>query len=135
MSADLRELVRATLGPYGLQAKWEGPSLLLNPYAAVSLVLVLHELATNAAKYGALSAPEGNVTVVWHVDPAARHRLTLHWEERGGPRVQPPSRRGFGSRLIAASLKGDLAGSATFDYAAEGLTCVMSIIAPPKGAA
>ena len=60
--------------------------------------------------------------------------LTIEWRERGGPPVKPPKNNGFGSRLIAASLKGDLAGSATFDYAPEGLTCVLSLAMPARPA-
>jgi two-component sensor histidine kinase len=94
--------------------------------------MIFHELATNASKYGALSNDTGKITVSWSL--GAGTLLTIEWRERGGPLVKPPERGGFGSRLIAASLKGDLAGSATFDYAPEGLTCVMSIIAPPQTA-
>jgi two-component sensor histidine kinase len=131
--ADLKEILEETLEPYLDRTVLAGPPAALSPNAALALSMVFHELGTNAVKYGALSAPGGNVTVVWHVDPAARHRLTLHWEERGGPRVQPPSRTGFGSRLIAASLKSDLAGEARLDYRPTGLVCVLTLSLPPAG--
>ncbi len=129
--ADLKEILEETLEPYIERTVLAGPPAALSPNAALALSMVFHELGTNAVKYGALSTPEGNVTVVWHVDPNARHRLTLHWEERGGPTVQPPSRAGFGSRLIAASLKSDLAGEARIDYRPTGLVCVLTLSLPP----
>jgi two-component sensor histidine kinase len=128
--ADLGELLAETLQPYAHQVTLEGPSLPLTPNAAVALAMIFHELATNASKYGALSTATGQVAVTWDLD--GRARLTITWRERGGPLVNPPQRGGFGSRLIAASLKGDLAGSADFDYAPEGLTCFLTILAPPK---
>ncbi len=128
--ADLQEILEETLEPYIDRTVLAGPPAALSPNAALALSMVFHELGTNAVKYGALSTPEGSVTVVWHVDPGARHRLTLHWEERGGPIVQPPSRAGFGSRLIAASLKSDLAGEARIDYRPSGLVCVLTLTLP-----
>ena len=131
--ADLGELLAEALRPYASQVTLDGPSLPLAPNAAVALAMIFHELATNASKYGALSNESGRVTVSWTLD--GRSLRTITWRERGGPAVKPPERDGFGSRLIAASLKGDLAGSAAFDYAPEGLTCVLSIVAPSTGAA
>lgn len=128
--ADLGELLTEALRPYASQVTLDGPPLPLAPNAALALAMIFHELATNASKYGALSNDTGKVAVSWSL--GARTLLTIEWRERDGPLVKPPERGGFGSRLIAASLKGDLAGSATFDYAPEGLTCVMSIIAPPQ---
>lgn len=128
--ADLGELLAEALRPYASQVTLDGPPLPLAPNAAVALAMIFHELATNASKYGALSNETGKVAVSWSL--GARTLLTIEWRERGGPLVKPPERGGFGSRLIAASLKGDLAGSAAFDYAPEGLTCVLSIIAPPQ---
>ena len=130
--ADLGELLAEALEPYASQVTLDGPPLPLAPNAAVALAMIFHELATNASKYGALSLATGQVTVSWSL--GAGTLLTLEWRERGGPKVRPPKTSGFGSRLIAASLKGDLAGSATFDYAVEGLTCVLSIIAPARPA-
>jgi len=129
--ADLGELLAEALKPYASQISLEGPPVPLVPNAAVALAMIFHELATNASKYGALSADSGKISVSWSL--GGRTQLTITWRERGGPPVAPPHRSGFGSRLIAASLKGDLAGSAAFDYDPEGLTCVMNIIAPTKG--
>jgi two-component sensor histidine kinase len=131
--ADLKEILEETLEPYLDRTVLAGPPVALTPNAALALSMVFHELGTNAVKYGALSLPEGTVTVVWHVDPGALHRLTLHWEERGGPTVSPPARKGFGSRLIAASLKSDLAGEARVDYRPSGLVCVITLSLPRTG--
>ena len=121
--ATLDSLVRETLGLYdGGEARidWAGPPVRLNPKAAVSLVMALHELSTNAAKYGALSVPEGRVTVSWSVE---RDRLALEWRERGGPPVAPPGRRGFGLRMIERALAADMSGGAKLEFAPEGLVC------------
>ena len=132
--ADLQDILRQTLEPYEDQTVLAGPPIALSPNAALALSMVFHELATNAAKYGALSTPDGTVAVVWHADPRAIHHVTLHWEERGGPTVSTPSRSGFGSRLIAASLKSDLGGEARFDYRPTGLVCVLTLSLPkPPG--
>jgi two-component sensor histidine kinase len=131
--ANLKEILEETLEPYLDRTVLAGPPVALTPNAALALSMVFHELGTNAVKYGALSVPEGSVTVVWHVDPGAQHRLTLHWEERGGPTVSPPARKGFGSRLIAASLKSDLAGEARVDYRPSGLVCVLTLSLPRTG--
>jgi two-component sensor histidine kinase len=128
--ADLQDILHQTLEPYEDRTVLAGPSVALTPNAALALSMVFHELATNAVKYGALSTPDGAVTVVWHVDPTALNRVTLHWEERGGPTVATPSRSGFGSRLIAASLKSDLGGEARFDYRPSGLVCVLTLSLP-----
>jgi two-component system CheB/CheR fusion protein len=90
-----------------------------------SLALVLHELATNAAKYGALSLPSGCVRVTWSV---AGPDLVLTWEESGGPRVNgPPTRQGFGSMLASRSVKGQLKGQLTFNWNADGLIVRLSV--------
>ena len=128
--ADLGELLAEALRPYANQMSLDGPPVPLAPNAAVALAMIFHELATNASKYGALSNEAGRISVTWNLE--GRSRLTIVWRERGGPPVSPPQRGGFGSRLIATSLKGDLAGTADFDYAPEGLTCFLTILAPPK---
>ncbi len=128
--ADLGDILSETLRPYAAQVALSGPPLPLSPNAAVALAMIFHELATNASKYGALSREAGRVTVEWRSE--SRVRTVIRWTERDGPTVSPPQRKGFGSRLVAASLKGELAGSATFDYAPEGLTCVLTILAATK---
>ena len=95
-----------------------GPNVLLDPVAFTTLALIIHELTTNAAKYGALS-DSGTVAIDWHVD--AEGDLRLVWTESGGPAVQPPKRRGFGSTIIERSLAFDLAGKAEVHYRLSGL--------------
>lgn len=128
--ADLGEMLAETLQPYAAQVTLDGPALPLSPNAAVALAMIFHELATNASKYGALSRETGQVSVAWRRE--GRTQAVVVWRERGGPAVSPPQRKGFGSRLIAASLKGELAGSAEFDYAPEGLTCLLTLLSTSK---
>jgi PAS domain S-box-containing protein len=107
---------------------FEGPDLLIGPAAALSLALMLHELATNAAKYGALSTQTGRVDVGWDTAPdtAGDPVFTLVWRESGGPPVAPPTRRGFGSRLIERGLAGAVGGRAALDYHRDGLVCTLT---------
>jgi PAS domain S-box-containing protein len=129
----LEELLRQTIAPYGahlgnsrIQAK--GEHIELPPNTAVVLNMVLHELATNAAKYGALSKPNGVVSVDWSIDTSGREpHLTLNWIELGGPPVEPPKRKGFGTRLIERGLASELNGMVTLDYAPSGLRCMMEL--------
>ncbi|HEX2552718.1 MAG TPA: PAS domain S-box protein [Microvirga sp.] len=101
----------------------EGPPLRVSPRMALALAMALHELATNAAKYGSLSVPEGRVGIRWSVVPGPPDRLDLTWREVGGPPVAPPRRRGFGTRLIERSLAQELAGEARLVYEPAGLLC------------
>jgi two-component system CheB/CheR fusion protein len=99
-----------------------GPRIILPPQRGVALIMILHELATNAAKYGSLSAPSGAVEVTWRrEDDDGRSQIRLCWIESSGPHVKVPSRRGFGSNLIERSMVHELHGEATIDYRAEGL--------------
>jgi PAS domain S-box-containing protein len=101
-----------------------GQPVRLSPRMALSLSMVLHELATNAVKYGALSTPQGQVRIAWTVVPGpAQPRLVLTWTETGGPPVQPPTRRGFGSRLIERGLAAELSGEARIDFKPDGVVC------------
>jgi two-component system CheB/CheR fusion protein len=136
-SADIGQLVRLTLRPYrGAQVEAEGPLLTVRPQAGVTLVMILHELATNAAKYGALSVPTGGVSITWaRKDRDGQSQIQLDWIETGGPPVEPPSRRGFGSALIERGTDNDLHGRAALDYRAEGLRCTLGFPleeAPPR---
>jgi two-component sensor histidine kinase len=100
----------------------------LPPGAAQPLAMALHELATNAVKHGALSVSEGRVTVSWSVEGGPEGVLRLCWTEAGGPPVrQPPARRGFGSRVLEGTLRGQLGGSVTMGWEADGLVCTMEI--------
>jgi len=108
-----------------------GDPIQLPPRMALSLAMAMHELSTNAAKYGAFSTDAGRVTVKWNVVKASEETsLTLHWQEEGGPAVQPPARKGFGSRLIERSLASELAGEAHLDYGAAGLVCTIRFPLP-----
>ncbi|WP_296596107.1 PAS domain-containing protein [Phenylobacterium sp.] len=128
-AADLCDVLLVELRPFGeSRYSTHGPDVDLNPAEAVALGLVFHELATNAAKYGALSNADGRVDVAWTREDG---RLELTWTESGGPNVTPPTRRGFGSRLIEKSLEGQLAGKARLDFAPGGLVCRVGM--PLKG--
>lgn len=103
---------------------------MLSPNQAQSFSLVLHELATNAAKYGALSVDSGHVAITLEVgaDGDRRTRVSLQWVESGGPVVRAPTRRGFGSRLIESSITYDLNGRVKLDYPKEGLRCAIDVL-------
>ena len=124
-SAALRDILLAEFRPHGVERyRLEGPDLALSPARALALGLLFHELATNAAKYGALSSPEGCVRVHWSVEGGpGGDRLVIAWTEEKGPRVSVPTRKGFGSRLIERSLRGELGGEATLAYHADGIHC------------
>ena len=102
-----------------------GPEITLNAKAALSLGLGLHELATNAAKYGALSTKTGALAIEWHLVPA-KNELILSWTETGGPAVSPPQHSGFGRLLLERALAADLNGTVTLDFAPEGFTCLIA---------
>ncbi len=124
-SASLSQVIERALAPHLLaevdvnRFRLQGPDARLHPKVAVTLVMALHELMTNAAKYGALSVPEGQVAVTWSLNDGdeGRQQLDLLWEERGGPTVTPPTRKGFGSRLIERQLPMEFDGSAVITYA------------------
>ncbi|TNC09080.1 PAS domain S-box protein [Methylobacterium terricola] len=126
-SASVDQVVREALSLHddnGRRFRVSGPSLFIGPSAALSLGLMLHELATNAVKYGALSVPNGCVNVGWAIDgTGAAAEFWLDWREQGGPPVTPPTRKGFGSRLIQRGLAG---GEVALRYAAEGVECTFS---------
>ena len=130
--AELTELVHSQLGHYFdrefSQVSAEGPSVLLKPEAAQSLGLALHELATNAAKYGALSTLAGRVAVSWRRLPSSNGgAVELTWHESGGPPVKQPQQRGFGSLVIERNLARSLDAEIDVTFAAEGLRCRMLI--------
>jgi two-component sensor histidine kinase len=132
-SASLRDLLLVELKPHGSERYClQGPDVSLSPAATLSLGLAFHELATNAAKYGALSNADGLLDISWSVDEtAAKPRLTLDWIERGGPPVSEPTRRGFGSRLLERSLQGEIGGEAALRFDPAGLRCRISLPLPP----
>jgi PAS domain S-box-containing protein len=126
---DLRSLVAQELSPYSHegvgQARIEGPQLMVEPDAAQAIAVTLHELATNAAKYGALSVPDGYVQVEW--SRAADGRVVLRWTEANGPAVTPPTHQGFGTRVMEKMIIGQLKGRIGFAWHAQGLSCEITI--------
>jgi PAS domain S-box-containing protein len=129
--ADIRTVLKSALEPHGDpqtdRFRLRGPQVRLNPSAALSLSLLVHELATNALKYGALSVPQGNVHLIWNLTTDDQELcLVLSWSEYGGPPVVAPSRKGFGTRLITRGLAGDVGGKVQIDYATTGVVCTLT---------
>lgn len=127
-----RSLVEQALAPYraadGGNVSLAGDDVRLPANMALPLSLVLHELATNAAKYGALSAPSGRIELDWRAEAsAAGRRLVLEWAERGGPEVRAPTRRGFGRTLIERSVAYELGGEAHLEFAPAGVRCRIEV--------
>jgi two-component sensor histidine kinase len=122
--ADLSSIVEQELAPFSDKVEGQvtmgGTPVLLEPDAAQAGALIVHELATNAAKYGALSVPAGHVDVAWSREDSGRLRLI--WTETNGPPVQKPTRRGFGQRIIDALIR-QQKGEVQFDWRQEGLIC------------
>lgn len=108
----------------------EGPGVNLPPRSAIAVALALHELATNAAKYGALSVLEGRVRIDWTASPGEDGDVRLHmtWRESGGPPVTPPAKRGFGTRLIERGLAAELRGKVWIDYPPDGVACTVDAV-------
>jgi len=125
--APVEEIVRLATGHCPVddpRFEVEGPMVHLDPRRAIALSMALHELCTNATKYGALSTPEGRVRMHWSVqDGADTPRFVLEWAESGGPPVRAPSRRGFGSRLLQRGLQHDLGGTVSLDFPPDGVRC------------
>ena len=117
--AKLSALIEGELRPYVNHVSFEGEELLLTPRAALILGLVLHELATNAVKHGALGTSEGGIELAWRVEDGVR--FWFRWRERGGPAVCSPWQRGFGSRLLEQAVTYELQGQASLEFAPEGV--------------
>ncbi|MGH8324312.1 MAG: HWE histidine kinase domain-containing protein, partial [Steroidobacteraceae bacterium] len=128
--AELEKLVEDELRPHRGDANdrdrfvTRGQNVMLEPRTAQTVALALHELVTNAAKYGALSTPSGRVRLAWDAQPDS---VLLRWSENGGPAVERPARKGFGTQVISAIVEGHLGGAATFNWRREGLQCTISI--------
>lgn len=130
--ADLNEIVAEAVAPYSAVGATRlhivGPSVRLSPRMALSLALVLHELATNAVKYGALSGDTGEVRIAWWLSQDdGESQLHLTWVESAGMPVPTLTRRGFGTRLVERSVTGELKGVARFDFRPEGLVCAIDV--------
>jgi two-component sensor histidine kinase len=133
-AVSIREVIDDTLRPFRAgdhRFTIHGPPLPINAKLAVTLALALNELATNAAKYGALSQAGGRVEIGWCVE-AGEHggRFRLVWRERGGPDVVPPLRRGFGTRMIERGLASELGGQVRIDFQPAGVVCTVDAPLP-----
>jgi two-component sensor histidine kinase len=129
--SDLKEVIGRVLQPFLLNGPdritMNGPNVPLSPRLAVVLSMIVHEIATNAAKYGALSNESGTVRLDWEIaDDAPKPRLRMIWTESGGPVVTAPVQRGFGSRLIERSARDQLGGEATVDFLPRGVVYTIS---------
>ena len=129
--ADLRNIVEKALLPFmaiGREFDVNGPDIRLLPKSALAIAMAVHELATNAAKYGALSNGSGRISVRWDTAERDEPHLQIVWAEMDGPKVTAPGSKGFGSRLIERGLAGQLGGKAVIDYRETGVVC--RIMAP-----
>ncbi len=134
-SAELGDVLAKAVGTHqqgqGNRVSLSGPHFRLMPKTAVALAMAMHELATNATKFGALSGHLGRVEINWDIaGPVGEPMLHLRWTERDGPPVQPPTFRRFGSRLIERGLAGELNGSVKLDYRVEGVVCTIDAPLP-----
>jgi two-component sensor histidine kinase len=129
--AKIGKLVDEELAPYAMgdQIALSGSEVQLQPATAQTLALALHELVTNSAKYGALSTLAGRLSLSWDIEA---DNLLLAWEESGGPLVEKPTSRGFGTRSVIASIESQLGGKAEFDWRSEGLICRLSVPLSPQ---
>jgi two-component sensor histidine kinase len=135
--AGLFDLVNEALKPFGIsngragRVVIAGDNVRVSPRTALALGIALHELATNAVKYGAFSNELGSVDIAWSIVPqAGTNRLILHWLEKGGPPVTPPTRTGFGSRVLVRGLAHELNATVQLDYRPDGLSCTIDIPSP-----
>jgi PAS domain S-box-containing protein len=129
--ASLRDLVQQTLAPYAQEGEERfeiaGPEIWLKPNVAVGLAMAFQELATNAAKHGALSTGRGRIAVNWRGGQPGSDMIEIKWSEHGGPSVKPPRRRGFGSRLLERGLAYEFKAEVRLDFVPGGLQCVMRL--------
>jgi PAS domain S-box-containing protein len=127
--AELGSLIRQELSPYSrdgeMRTQIDGQTVILKPDLAQTIAVALHELATNAAKYGALSVSTGRVRVEW--SRSADGRLVLRWTEEGGPPVKPPTREGFGTHVMEVMIRSHERGDVNLDWHAEGLVCAITL--------
>ena len=129
-TADLADIIRQSLDVHGARNNRfviQGPTVRLQPQTSVTLAMVMHELCTNAAKYGALSNDGGRVHVLWRIEDDPIPRMHLQWQEIDGPAVAPPDRRGFGSRMIRRALSAEPGGDVRLHFHEQGVLCEMTI--------
>jgi two-component sensor histidine kinase len=133
----LVDLIKTALEPFGVATGMSerfvisGENIRVPPNVALALGIAFHELATNAAKYGAFSNESGSVHIALTTDPILEgERLVLRWQETDGPAVTPPSRKGFGSRVIERGLALELEGAVHLDYRPEGVVCTINFPVP-----
>jgi len=127
--APIRSVIEGALTPHGSGDRFvlHGDRVELSARQALSMALTIHELATNAAKYGALSAPDGIVEISWTAEGAGSdRRFIFRWQETGGPEVQEPTRKGFGSRMITRVLAADFSGSVSIEFGLAGVICILA---------
>ena len=124
---DLKALVDQAVAAYRVDhpevVEIDGEPVAITAKQGLGLSLILHELGTNAAKYGALSRSKGRLHVSWQIEEASGRRVRLRWQERHGPAVVPPAAKGFGTRLIQRACEYELEGAVELDYAPSGLSC------------
>lgn len=139
-SAGLRDVLNESLEPFRASDDWagrvviKGENIRFPPKAILALGLAFNELATNAVKYGAFSNEAGSVLIEWKSESTPEgSRLILRWQEKGGPPVKAPSRKGFGSRMLEHGLAQELQGTVQLDYRPDGVICTMNIPAPGAG--
>lgn len=135
--AGLHDLIEAALEPFGVtDGRAErfvvtGENIKLAPKATLALGIAFNELATNAVKYGAFSNDAGTIGIAWTLEPSPEgDRLILHWREKNGPPVEPPSRKGFGSHVLERGLAHELEGTVEIDYRIDGVVCTIDVPAP-----
>jgi two-component system CheB/CheR fusion protein len=127
-AASIRDIIRQELEPFGSdRVLVGGPVILLKPEQAMSLGMVLHELATNAAKYGAFSSPHGTVQISWSFENCENDVLLLRWRERDGPVVKKPKQDGFGLKLVSGEATHRLGGKPMIEFSSEGLSASLKI--------
>ena len=136
--SDLQDVIGRVLQPYMLnnpeRVRMSGPPVPLSPRLAVVLSMIVHEMATNAAKYGALSNDTGSVRLDWEIlEETDQPKLRLIWAEAGGPHVAAPVKRGFGSRLIERSARDQLGGEATVDFLPRGVVYTITCSLEDEG--
>jgi two-component sensor histidine kinase len=136
MGADLKDIVQAEIAGFTERVRFSGPAVSLSPSGVQTFALIVHELSTNAAKYGALSSTNGEVVVDWQLGGSGNGRyMEFSWREKGGPQVIPTKHEGFGLSLINA-MGSNATSRPTIDFAPEGFRCTLRVpletIAPTR---